>query len=53
MGTNILGFNNAVLSVVDGVLIDNEAHVVTLLISRTQSSKMLIDIGFACVRSQE
>ena len=54
MGVNFSGFNGFMLSVVGDVTVDSEAPVVTSSISRidllAQSSKMLIGIGFACVR---
>ena len=34
MGANITGFNSAVLSVISGVFVDSETHVVTSSISR-------------------
>ena len=51
---NTLGFNSVVLLVVGEVPVENETTIETLSISRicAQSSKMLIEIEFAYVRSQ-
>ena len=54
MEENILKFNSVVLLVVGEVPVENETTIETLSISRicAQSSKMLIEIEFAYVRSQ-